>query len=362
MKKKAIGYFLSLIYIVSLFSPIIGFANEANQTDAGGFSFEVMRPENQRNPEVTYFDLLMKPGQKQTVQIKMNNSSDKEIKVNVSLNSAKTNSNGVIEYGPSKIKNDASLKHDFTEIVKAPQEVTVPAKGSTMTDFAITIPEESFEGFISGGIQLQQADGGVAKETDQGMVVNKFAYLIGMLLSVSDVTGIEPDMKLNKVYPELQNYRNAIFVNFSNVKPVYTDDMTVSVQLMRKTSETVLYETKKTNMRMAPNSMIDFPVSMNGEKMQAGDYRAKILVTTAAGGRWQWDEPFTITDDEADKFNAEDLSLVQASGINWLLIAAIVGGVLIFTFLIFFFIRRNKKKKEAEAKARRKAMKKNKEK
>lgn len=355
MKKKVTTSLVSILSLVSLFFPMIGFANEANPTDAGGFSFEVIQPENQRNKEVAYFDLLMEPSKKQTVQIKMNNSSDQEITVDVSLNSSKTNSNGVIEYGPSKIKKDASLIHDFTDIVKAPEKVTIPANSTKLVDFTITMPEKSFEGYIAGGIQLQQADSGVAEETETGMVINKFAYLVGVLLSESDSKDLEPNMQLNKVYPELQNYRNAVFVNFSNVKPVYAEDMTVSVQIMRKSSETILYETKKSNMRMAPNSMIDFPVSLNGEKMAPGDYRAKILVTTATGGKWQWDEAFEITDQEADQFNAADLSLVQAGEINWLLIASIVGGVLVIAILIFILVARNKKKQVAKVTACRKA-------
>ncbi|MEI5994480.1 DUF916 and DUF3324 domain-containing protein [Candidatus Enterococcus mansonii] len=359
MKKKIISGFFSFLYIICFIFPMNSYADET-KPDTGGFSFEVIQPENQHNKEVTYFDLLMKPGQKQTVQMKMNNSSDEEIKISVKLNSAKTNSNGVIEYGPSQIKKDASLKYEFTDIVKAPEEVKIPAKGHILVDFNITMPESTFEGYISGGIQLQQIDGEVKKQTDTGMVVNKFAYLVGMLLSESDTKEIQPDLKLNKVYPELQNFRNAIFVNFSNVQPVYTEKMTVDAQITKKGSSEVLYETKKSNMRMAPNSMIEFPISMNGEKMTPGDYQAKVLVTTVAGGKWAWDQSFKITNEEADKFNDQDLSLVQDRGINWVLILLIVGGILLVIIVVFVIIRLVSKKKQKKKQLKRKATKKKK--
>ncbi|MFD1902640.1 DUF3324 domain-containing protein [Enterococcus termitis] len=166
-------------------------------------------------------------------------------------------------------------------------------------------------------------------------------------------------MVLNKVYPELQNFQNAVFVNFSNISPVYTEDMTVNVQINKKGSKEVLYETKKSKMRMAPNSMIDFPVSLNGEKMVSGSYVANIVVTTKAGGKWAWTQEFKITDADAEKYNKKDLSLVQSTGINWLIIGAIVGVVLFVVGFIVVFLNLRKKKKRSKRKKKERKQKKN---
>lgn len=349
VNKKIIRVFFGIIFFIgSLFIGTAGNATESN----GGFSFEVIRPENQINPEVTYFDLLMNPGQKQTIKIKMNNDTDKEMKVSLKLNGAKTNSNGVVEYGPSQIKEDASVKYKFTDVVKAPEKITLDPNSSETVGIDISMPETSIEGYLAGGIQLQEVtDEGVESESNQGMVINKFAYLVGILLSESDTSGLAPDLSLNKVYPGLNNYSNSIFVNFSNVMPVYVDDMTVDVQIMKKKSDEVLYDSKKANMRMAPNTFIDFPISLNGEKMVAGNYRAKIVITTKNGGRWSWEEAFTIKDEEADKFNDQDLSLVQENGNGWKWMALIVAILLLlflFVYLIIYFIRKKKTEKERE--------------
>lgn len=353
MFKKMIKIGFAFLMIMSTF--VLTKVVHAAEDSEGGFSFEVIRPENQRNPEVTYFDLLMTPNQKQTVQLKLNNTSDKERKISIKLNGAKTNSNGVIEYGPSQIKEDASVKYKFTDLVKAPEEVTLAPQSSQLVDVNIEMPESSIEGYISGGIQLQDiTDEGKESQTDQGMVINKFAYLIGFLLSESDTSGIKPDLTFNKVYPGLKNYSNSILVNFSNSTPVYVEEMTVDVQIMKKNSDEVIYDSKKSNMRMAPNTLIDFPISLNGDRMVAGDYRAKILVTAKDNGRWLWEESFKITDEEADKFNEQDLSLVQDKGINWLLIIGIVVAVLVVLILIYLTLRFLRKKKEEKEKAARK--------
>ncbi|MEI5993839.1 DUF916 and DUF3324 domain-containing protein [Candidatus Enterococcus mansonii] len=357
MGKKVTRTLLSLLYIVTLsfISALTVYAEESKDNqNSGGFSYEVILPENQHNSKVGYFDLRVTPGQKQTLQIKLKNSADKETTVSVSVNGAKTNSNGVIEYGENKMKKDASLKYDLKDIVTGPKEVTLAPQSEKMLDLEVAVPEASFEGYISGAVSLSEKDQeNTDTKSDSGMIKNKFVYQTGIQLSESETKKIKPELKLNQVYPELNNYRNSIFINFSNVKPIYISDMTVDVQIMGKASDEVLYDTKKAHMKMAPNTLINFPVSMNGEKMVPGDYRAKILVTTKAGGRWQWEQEFKITDEDADKFNEQDLTLVQETGINWLLIAMIVGGSLALILIVFIVIRslkKGSKKKNAKRK------------
>ena len=353
MKKTLALYLLSFLYILGVITggTSVALAEDSAQ-ELTGFSYKVILPENQHNPEVGYYDLRMTPGQQQTIQLQLNNTSDKEITISVYLNGAKTNSNGVIEYGPNGIENDASLKYAFEEIVTGPEEVVLAPGSEQLLSLDIAMPEASFEGYISGAVSLEEKDAeGQSTETESGMIRNKFMYQTGILLSEADSDAIQPDMKLNKVYPELNNFRNAIYVNFSNTQPVYAEGMTLDVQIMGKDSDEVLYDTKKSNMRMAPNSLINFPVSMNGESMQPGDYRANIVVTTEDGGRWQWEQEFSITDEEAEKFNEQDLSLVQETGINWMLIAMVVGGILVLALLIFFIVRGVQKKKKGKKKA-----------
>jgi len=345
LKKIGIAFFL---IVTSLSVTTI---TKAEEKDDDGFSFEVLRPDNQKDPKITYFDLLMKPNQKQTIQIQLTNASDKEKKISLKLNGAKTNSSGVIEYGPSRIKEDASAKYKFTDIVKSPKEVTLKPNSSEKVDITISMPSDPIEGYISGGLQLQDiTDEGKKRASNQGMVINKFAYLVGILLSESETIDIKPDLKLNKVQAGLQNYSNSILVNFSNVTPVYVEKMAVDVKIMKKNSEKVLYESKNSSMRMAPNTYIDYPVSLKGQKMKPGNYMAKILVTAENGGHWSFEEPFNISREEAEKYNEQDLSLEDSGGFKWLWL---IVGLLVLLFLIplgYFSIKALNKKKATDNK------------
>ncbi|MBO0449157.1 DUF916 and DUF3324 domain-containing protein [Enterococcus sp. MJM12] len=361
MNKKAwVG--IILVYIMGLFlgNTIVSYAADSAEAQ-GGFSYEVVRPENQIDKGVGYFDLKMEPEQKQTVKIKLHNTGDKEITILVGAYGGKTNSSGVIEYSNNTIENDKSLKYPFESVVKVPKEVKLAANSSQDLNIDITMPKSEFDGYIAGGILLQEKDAeGTKSQSQQGMVVNKFAYLTGMLLSEKNPNTNKEEMKLNRVYATSKNHRNVISINYSNIQPIFVDDMTTDVQIMKGDSNEVVYDAKKSQMRMAPNTMIDFPVSLEGSEMIPGDYRAKILVTTEKGGRWEWEQKFTITDEEADKYNARDLTLVQDPGLNWRLIAMIVGGLLVLLLIIYFIVRKINKEREKKKLIERKLAAKNK--
>lgn len=361
MKRKVILVIVSLlcIAVLSVPSQTIVADESDNQENKGtpsptGFTYKVIQPENQRNKQVGYFDLKMSASQKQVVQIELGNEGSEEVEVQVAVSGAKTNGNGVIEYGPTGIENDASLKYAFEDLVKGPETVKVPAKGTTMLELAITMPSVGYDGVISGGIQLKNAQDEKERDKKRG-VINEYAFLVGMLLTETDVV-VQPDLKLNKVSVGLSNYRNSVFVNFSNIQAAYLEDLTVDVQIMKEDSDNVLYDAKKANMRVAPNSMVDFPISMNGEKMVPGDYKAHILAT-AQDKKWEWDEVFTVSDEDADKYNKQDVDLIQENGINWKIIIIIVGGVLILVLLVFFSVRtinRKRSRKKSKVKSKNK--------
>jgi hypothetical protein len=352
MKKRiGLGFFL-VLYIAVL----CGFATPANASMQ--FTYETVKPENQQG-EVEYFNLRMTPGQKQTVEVLLTNRAEQEQTILVSLNGAKTNSNGVLEYGPSSIKNDPSLKHDFKDIVKGPKEVTLGPKETIPLKLEIAMPETSYDGKIVGGIHLKAKptkEEEAANKKASG-VINEYAFVIGMVLQETEAK-ITPELKLNKVYAGLSNYRNSIFANFSNISADFVDNMTVEMEVSKKGSAAVLYDTKRSDMRMAPNTLIDFPLEMNGDEMEAGQYKAHIVVTSGEH-KWSWDKDFTITNEEADKYNAQDVTLIQERGIDWKLIALIAGGVFITFLLIFFSVRtfnnKNKRRKQGKKRARKKS-------
>ncbi|OTN84014.1 hypothetical protein A5819_003564 [Enterococcus sp. 7E2_DIV0204] len=361
LTKQYLSIFFSVMVTCCFFLQAVpGYTKDVSPAGATGFTYSINYPDNQVDKELGYYKLKMISGQKQQLEIALSNPSDEKVTIDVKINGAKTNQNGVIEYGDSTIKSDPSLKFDFMDIVKAPESVELAPGETKNVELMVEMPETGYDGVIAGGIQLMRA-GQADKQNDGSgsMVINQYAYVIAMLLQETD-TKVTPDLSLNSVQAGQTNYRNTIFVNFSNVMAAYLDNMTVEVQLTQKGKETVLYERKQTAMRMAPNSFIDFPISMNGERMVPGDYEANILVTSGEK-KWSWKESFKITNEDANKFNERDVGLVQEKKVDWRLILLLVVAFLLIILTIFYvlrFLRKKKKSKESAMKKSRKKRKK----
>lgn len=333
MKRILVNCLLSIVLVFSLSIKIVG----ATESGAhGGLSFEVIHPASQRDSNVGYFDLKLAPGQKETATIRLHNSSEKEIVVAVRLNGAKTNSSGVIEYSMSDIPNDYSLKIPFERVVTAPQSITIPSQSSYLLPIEVDMPQEELKGLISGAIEIEEQD---QVPLSDGAIVNKFAYIIGMTLSQEEDSTIQPDISFNHVEAGQNNFQNAMIINFSNVQPVYFEDMTVRAQIVKENGQDILYESTKNNMRMAPNSMINYPVLLNGDKMKPGKYEAHVVVYSKEGKEWAWTEPFMINKDEADRFNKSDLTLIQEDSFHWnrivlMMSLASLTGLIIFGIVV----------------------------
>lgn len=351
---RKIGQALCTLFGLLVISMIMNVQTVHAEKDPGGatgFTYKVSYPENQMEPDLGYYKLKMNPNDNQVIKIALNNPGKEKLTVDVSINGAKTNQNGVIEYGDSKIKNDSSLKNDFKDIVTGPKNVALAPGETKDLELTIKMPEIAYEGTLAGGVQLMRSDQGEADKKAGSQIINQYAYVIGILLLETD-NAIEPNLELNSVKADQDNARNAIFVNMSNVEAAYLNDITAEIQVTEKDNEAVLYERKQTAMRMAPNSFINFPVSMNGEKMKAGKYKAKILVTSG-DKKWSWDKEFEIKQKDADRFNERDVGLIQEKGVDWKTIGLIVGGILlviIILFAVLVILRKRKNDKRSTKK------------
>ena len=309
-----------------------------------GFNYQIEYPANQVGEENGYFDLEAEPGTEQTVNLRLNNGGSEKVVVTISVNGTKTNSNGVLEYGPTDIKNDTSLKFPFEKIVSAPKEVEIPANDSKVVPIDIKMPETSFDGMILGGIHMKKKEKEEKVEAQGATIRNTYSYIVAMKLQ-NHQDPVKPEIKFNHATGSQRNYRNSVVINFSNVtSSLIKDKMDVESQISKKGSEEVLYERKQKGMSMAPNTQMDFYVSMGGEKMQPGDYVARTLVTID-DQKWEEKLAFHISKEEADKYNKRDVGLVQERGLDWKLVALIVGGFLALVIGIFAVVKFIQKKK-----------------
>nr|WGD97680.1 DUF916 domain-containing protein [Bacillus safensis] len=98
----------SISKIVFMMVAIFSIMNisQTKQVNASELNFSVITviPRNQIDQSKSYFDLKVKPSQKQTLQILMRNDTNQQIVIEPKVHTATTNVNGVVEYGKTEEK------------------------------------------------------------------------------------------------------------------------------------------------------------------------------------------------------------------------------------------------------------------
>lgn len=331
MKKIIRTSFISLILLMFLF---VNIADASELT----FSVSAIIPENQVDKNQTYFDLRMKPKQKQTVEVVLRNDTKKDVTIEVLINRAVTNNNGIIDYSQKNHKADSSLKYNIEDLVTSEKEITIPAQSSKKLPIHIEMPNEEFNGILLGGIHFQEKE--KQKQTKKNVQIeNKFAYVVGIVLSMNDKE-VKPSLQLNKIKPAQVNYRNVITANLQNTEPTMLKPLSIDAKIYKENGDKVLYKTKQENMRMSPNSNFNFAIPLNNKEMKKGTYRLE-LEATDGNQKWKWDKNFTIDGDVAKDFNKQAVGL-QKDYTIWYIIGGILL-VLLLLVLVYWLGRRSKK-------------------
>ena len=285
------------------------------------FSVETEIPENQIDKTKTYFDLMMKPDQEQILKVRAANSTDENLVIDVSVKSATTNSNGVIEYGESLTALDKSAPADLSEIIQLKdggESVELPAKSEKVDE---TKDKQ--------------------KENTNGLAIeNRYAYTVAVLLRENE-TVVQPELSLEKVEPTQRNARSVISATLLNHEAAYLQSMKVTANVKNKKTNNVILEKEQEDMQMALNSIFNFPIPYEENEMEAGTYVLAMTVE-GSGKKWQFTKEFTISKEEAKTFNEKDVTVKKTES---KLIYLLIGLLLLLLIICLFIILRLKKQK-----------------
>lgn len=331
-----------LVAMLGLFLSIPASANQLT------FGVQTHLPASQVDKSVNYFDLKLKPGATETATVTVTNGTKKEVKIKPKVTTATTNLNGVVEYSKTG-KTDKSLQYKISDYVKPTQkEVVLKANESKEITLEFKMPNKQFKGVMAGGLQLQDQNALANKNKAKSgtSVQNQYAYMIGVVMQQS-TQKVTPQLKMGSVKVTQENYRNTINTTLRNVSPTYVNKLSVNAKVKKQGSNKVVYSQKSTNMQMAPNSVFQFPLRLNGQKLKAGDYTMNI-VAKSKGHTWHFTKNFTISADKAKTLNDKDVSIQK--DYTWLYITI---GFLVLAVLglIVWWLMHRKMKKQAEENA-----------
>lgn len=226
--------------------------------------------------------------------------------------------------------------------------VSVPAKSSRTVTLTLNVPAKQFTGVLLGGIRVAELDTTSTATKGKGLTLtNKFAYVLGLQLrEPKDISGVKPDMRLNKVAATQINNRNYISAYLENTMPTIMRDVRVKAKVYKDGSNDVFVKSDKSAMTMAPNSVLAYPVNANEYPLEAGNYKL-VGDAWAENGKYHWhfSKSFVITAQRADALNKTAVDQKKPKT-NWLLYILIGLGILILLILILIIILLLKRRKK----------------
>lgn len=319
-----IGFFLS--------GDLIAFA------DSNDFSIAPIFSENQREDVEGYFDMVVTPNETQSLAITIKNNSSEAQKFNVIINTATTNQNGIVDYSMTDFEKDDSMKISLKETINIENsEIEVEANSQKDVSFELSIPEESFDGILLGGITVEP----VIEEESEG-ISNLVTRTLAIVLSESDDV-IEPELKAGEVIVSQDNYRNNVKLELRNVTATLINRVTAELSIYKKGKSDPVLEQTKEQMSIAPNSKFNLMTEWN-DQFDAGSYTYNINLSDEQGHEWEFTKEFEIEAEKAKELNTTSLDEKQDS-VNYYLIIGIALFFILIVFCIYLVIKIKKLKK-----------------
>jgi hypothetical protein len=358
IEMKKIYYLLStiaLMVVVLIIQTPAVFANEFS------FSVNPIPSAKQVDKTVTYFDLNLKPKEQETVQVELGNATDKEVVVDISINSAKTNGSGVVEYRPNKLKNTSNLPIDITKIVDFPKQVTIPAKSSQTVSFKISMPDVAFNGLLASGIQFREHGQEAKNQGNKNAVAinNTFSYVLAMLIRENDQT-VSPKIVSDKAFMDTQQGRSNVILQLENEAAGYLNKMAIDAHVYYENEKNPVVGLDKKDMQFAPNSIMNYRIGVGSYNVKPGKYTVKgtLYGDKSTLGTYEYNgekykyklainESFEVSGQKAKELNKKNV-LIKKEGPNiwmYLVIGLAILLVLAAGFIIYIL---KKEKKENE--------------
>lgn len=339
MKKiSRILWGLYLTFSIFIAFPSLTHADEGNV----GYDIQAIIPENQVDKSQSYFDLRMTPGQQQTINVRVNNTSDKDTEFKVSINQAYTNAQGFIDYADSKETEKNNYPIKLSDIAQVESSVTVPKDSSVEVPVNLVMPEQQFDGQVLGAIQVTKD----ASKEAQG-ITNSYGYVLGLKLTETN-TEIKRDLLLNSIHAAVSFGKTSVVAQLENpTMDAFGHLKYDAVITNASTNEEVRRVNYNNDMQIAPNSYYNFAIDWEGKRLTAGDYKLDLTVSDALGNLWHFNDKFSITKKEAAEINSVTVDAAKQSKIPmWVYIIIGILLAIILVGIIWFLLFKRRKKDE----------------
>ena len=349
--------------VIVFLTTMLALAFTASAGVGGIFLSPYEQPENQvEGASAAAFDLWVTPGMRQEISFNVRNGRDYAVTVELGLNTAITNAGGNINYGatPDQVEFDNSLQFLLSDIASFPGgeshiEIEIPGRTTAIVPITLNVPNEGFDGVILGGVHALL--GLTEAEREQGgMIVNRFANVMLIRLSMEGAPPVEPDFALGRVEADVVSSVGSFIARVHNPTPRISSGALASmwVMLAGTDADQALFYHENMPVDFAPHSIFYFILrDREGYGIFPGDYVARVRIEYD-GRVWEFDEEFTVTAAAARAVaeravgQAHMLDLIGTAGPSALTIGLISIAVLLLLAVIYLLLKIRKSQIEQQ--------------
>lgn len=330
-----------LVTVLCLFYLLAGwgssthvYANKADETEIGYHIYAIL-PENQKNSDSSFFDLKMTPGQKQTIEVALANTSTEDQTFSIEINPAYTNDQGFIDYSEKKETQEKKSELTIERIATYEKKITVPKQQTKNIPITLTMPEETYNGELLAGIKVSK----VEKQTNQVGIANTYSYLLGLRLTENDQK-VQRKIGVQKIEPTIAFGKASVAIDLINpVREAY-GHLTYHVEVQNMATGKKIKEKTYTDLQLAPVSTYHFSIDWDDEQLVAGQYKLALTIEDKKDNQWTFHREFSISADAAKQIN----TVVVAESTSSYLAVLLGAGVLILVTLMIVCIKKWKNK------------------
>lgn len=339
---------IMLIIALALGTSFVSTICVSAETQTGHFYVKADLPDNQIDKHISYFDLRMKPGQKQTLSVVIKNDSDHTVKVSIGAFTASTNANGIIDYS-GKSKNDEVLVNDFSDLITIrDNRIKIPSGGSKRALFDLKMPKEEFDGAILGGFTFTEINKENETSSDTAFSINNVvSYALAVKLTENDKK-IPYNLTLTDVEYKSVDYKPSFVNSIRNKNPLVMSGADMTIKITNTDKDEVVAMHTNGRVGIAPNSLMPYKITVeDDDRIVPGNYLSNISISHD-NENILLEKEFVVTKDDLSK--AEDSGIPYQMPL-WLKIIILLLILLTITSAILF-IRMRKYKKRADQRGR----------
>ncbi|MFD1671395.1 WxL protein host-binding domain-containing protein [Agrilactobacillus yilanensis] len=336
LKKWIVAFALGFVAFLVL-------PQQASAASGAEFTIRNVYSEEQTDPEAGFFAYQPIPDHDYTINTMVENLNRNEtLDFEARLLTATTQDQGGISYLPAKTPRDKSLKLALPDMLKDQaviQKFSIAPGQKQVLTYHVHTPKEPIKGTILGSVHVKRLN---KSDTSKQMMAlnNKFSMTIPVIFKGEMADTLLPELHLTKVQLQAVGGLPQLTATVHNSQPVMFGEIYLTTKLFKKGQDTPILTQRDKNLKMAPNSTMNYIMTTNNKTLAPGRYTLKMTVVSGAE-TFHLQKSFTIKATDEKEITKQLVKDNRHSGLFWLLLGV---GLTLGIGLLIFLIRRRKNK------------------